>query len=255
LIAITRTAAPAYLSSPDAHEWAVRLCARRAQYYADLGAFHRRERTEKPRRPHANSDHYGHADVRAALEMLFGSKCAYCETEVQASGPQHIEHYRPAAIYPALAYRWDNLLLACPHCNVTYKRDRFPIRPTGNTPKEHRRTPGSRDDTDDPLLLNPCRDDPTVHLTFDAGIVIALTDRGRCTRRICGLNRASTVTGFCATAGKPSRICASCSTATEWRPRAASNRNEQSTPRNYASPARTMRNMRAWSAPNSPAKA
>jgi hypothetical protein len=80
--------------------------------------------------------------------------------------------------------------LACTHCNVTYKSDRFPLLPTGNTPKEHRRNPCTRNGNyEAPQLLNPCEDNPDLHLTFRDGYVVGITDRGRRTRRICGLNR------------------------------------------------------------------
>jgi uncharacterized protein (TIGR02646 family) len=190
LIHVARLLPPAYLAIADVARWHSNLCNHRAQYYRDLAQYHRKLRPDKPTRPRADKTHYGHQDVRMELRAMFGSKCGYCEAEVAAISPQHVEHYRPASRYPGLAYQWDNLLLACPHCNSTYKSDRFPVAPAGNTPDEHRRNPCLRNGVGEvPLLLNPCIDDPNQHLTFREGRVVALTNRGRVTRRGCGLNR------------------------------------------------------------------
>jgi uncharacterized protein (TIGR02646 family) len=191
MIHVPRPAAPPYLATHGTRH-AQRLCDERRDYYQSLAKHHRAGGAgNRPSKPRAKGEHYGHAQVRAALESVFGSKCAYCETEVRASGPQHIEHYRPQSVYPGLAYSWENLLLACAACNVTHKSDRFPVGPTGNTPEESRRAPCSRDDTDDALLLNPCRDRPEQHLTFRNGYVVTVnrSRRGHITRRVCGLNR------------------------------------------------------------------
>lgn len=179
---------------PRVDRWTSILCNSRAQYYKDLGAFYRLHLSSnpisKPKRPHADNNHYGHEQVRSTLREMFGPKCAYCEGDVSALSPQHVEHYRPASRYPALAYEWENLLLACPHCNSTYKSDHFPVSPTGNTPREFHRTPCARTGSGElPLLLNPCQDNPEIHLSFKDGFVIALSDPGRRTRRICRLNR------------------------------------------------------------------
>ena len=58
------------------------------------------------------------------LQRAFGDVCAYCE---ETCKPE-IEHVRPISLYPWLAYRWSNWLLACHDCNHA-KRSRWP--PTG----------------------------------------------------------------------------------------------------------------------------
>lgn len=190
MIAVVRLPQPVCLGSTVTTKATSRLCSRRAKYWRHLSDYRAGRRTNEPSRPKADSKRYAHPQVRAQLEAMFGTKCAYCETEVRASGPQHIEHYRPAARYPALAYEWGNLLLACAECNVAYKSDRFPVAPSGNTPRENRRSPEARTGTGEtPLLLNPCNDSPDAHFTYRAGRVVTLTHRGRVTRRICGLNR------------------------------------------------------------------
>src|SRR5690606_33652023 len=63
----------------------------------------------------SNNDRYKLDDVKAALKSIYHNKCAFCEQRVEMT---HVEHYRPKAIYYWLAYSWDNLLIACHHCNA-----------------------------------------------------------------------------------------------------------------------------------------
>ncbi|MDX2284434.1 MAG: HNH endonuclease [Bacteroidia bacterium] len=60
----------------------------------------------------------GHYDCGEVLERLVKdcfNKCYLCEQAAPAS--LEIEHARPHRGDPALKFGWDNLLLACPHCN------------------------------------------------------------------------------------------------------------------------------------------
>ena len=50
-----------------------------------------------------------------------GERCMFCS----GSESSQIEHFRPKAIFPALAMTWENLLWACGICNQS-KRDQFP---------------------------------------------------------------------------------------------------------------------------------
>jgi uncharacterized protein (TIGR02646 family) len=145
-------------------------------------------------------------------------KCAYCERKIipgQRKGD--VEHYRPKGRvkkadggivminrngalvehpgYYWLAYEWENLLPSCLACNrpgtddasgtVTGKADRFPLEggswAASPDEIEHER----------PALLNPWRDNPSEHLTFDplTGVVGYQTERGRVTIEVLGLNR------------------------------------------------------------------
>lgn len=82
-----------------------------------------------------------------------------------------------------LAYSFDNYVFSCFWCN-NHKRTRFPVR--GRRPAL---SPGS-ESREKPLLLNPCTDDPTGHLDFDElGVVHGMTDEGRFTVHVCGLDR------------------------------------------------------------------
>lgn len=178
---------------------------------------------------------YKRADVRAALEALFYGKCAYCETSYAASAPVDIEHYRPKGAvaeddthggYWWIAMDWDNLLPSCIDCNrqrgqklfvistslydlavhtkpvslQSGKKDSFPLAAGGIR--------GLFEETDfaaeQPLLLDPCRDDPKGSLlhSFDpahpAGLIVptgeqAAAERGAVSIQIYGLNRLKLV--------------------------------------------------------------
>jgi len=131
---------------------------------------------------------YHHDEVHAALERLCDHKCVYCEAPAPASSAWDVEHYRPKGRvherldhpgYFWLAYVWENLLLACEFCNrrrrdrptwehpaaggTSGKADHFPLAdetsramdPSDDLSRERR------------LLLDPTRDDPEEHVTFD----------------------------------------------------------------------------------------
>jgi hypothetical protein len=142
---------------------------------------------------------YKAAEVKTRLEDLFYGKCAYCETPYAPTAPVDVEHYRPKGAvegddahpgYWWLAMVWENLLPSCIDCN----RRRKQVTPTGDPSlavldEQSRTLSGSRvlqsgkkdafpitgtratgegaDLTaEGPLLLNPCEDDPDVHLAY-----------------------------------------------------------------------------------------
>jgi hypothetical protein len=155
---------------------------------------------------------------RARFLAVTHKKCAYCELRLAAGQRDgDVEHYRPKkgvrqmdgkAVkvlrdgveidhpgYYWLAYDYLNLLPACLACNRRagdaasgMNTGKFTIFPTLND-----RWAACPEDvpTEQPALLNPWIDDPTQHLYFDpdTGVVAGLTDRGRITVRLLGLNR------------------------------------------------------------------
>ncbi len=151
--------------------------------------------------------------VKAALEALFHFKCAYCETGGFAGFPWDVEHFRPKNRiaddrshpgYYWLAYTWENLYTSCVFCNQrrkdqpTYadpqlgaasgKLDEFPIEDE----TRRARTPTDALAHEAPLLLDPCRDQPELHLRFDATGSVSARDgsaRGSRTIDVFGLNR------------------------------------------------------------------
>ena len=118
---------------------------------------------------------YNRADVKEALRAMSHEKCVYCESRITHIDYGDIEHYRPKSLYPHLTFQWENLLLACGVCNgAEQKGSKFPLQD---------------EDESQPLLLNPCEDEPRDHLAFDGAWLVPRTPRGEATRDILGLNR------------------------------------------------------------------
>lgn len=148
-------------------------------------------------------NYYKPSDVKDKLYDIYHGKCAYCEWRVEKL---HVEHFRPKTIYYWLAFSWDNLLLACPTCNIA-KSYNFPT-----TIKSSIKPPVCDNDDDkncrlfnnlsedlnseeQPLLINPELDDPTQHITYSENGEIHSNDpRYDCTINICKLNRPQLVT-------------------------------------------------------------
>lgn len=131
------------------------------------------------------------------LLKISNGKCAYCESTVGVREGFNLEMFRPKAHaigregdvapdhYWWLAFDWSNLLPSCQACNVA-KASRFPIAgpraPVDATDEALR--------AEQPLLLDPCLDDPASHLFFDEeGLVSSPTERGRVTIEVLALNR------------------------------------------------------------------
>jgi uncharacterized protein (TIGR02646 family) len=129
----------------------------------------------------AASNKYNHESVKKTLILMFHGKCAYCESKITHIDYGHIEHYRPKSGpvgRPDLTFAWSNLLLACGVCNgPEHKGSRFP-GPTDSGP-----------------IINPCKDDPNIHLSFQydpvtkLASVYGVTARGSTTEKLLGLNR------------------------------------------------------------------
>lgn len=125
-------------------------------------------------------DKYKHEDIKKALIDMFHGKCAYCESDITHIDYGHIEHFKPKGTpaYYELAVEWDNLLLACGRCNgVENKGTKFPLEDKGGP------------------LVNPVKEDPSIHLRFDfdpklkMANVLGISRRGETTRITLGLNR------------------------------------------------------------------
>lgn len=138
--------------------------------------------------PSYEFDVYRDQSVRDALAQLFHGKCAYCESRYDTTQPVDIEHWRPKARvvvsetpkryrygYYWLAADWNNLLPACIDCNrqrthegpngsakVTLgKADWFPLMPPSARAADPPEITGET-----PLLIDPCRDNPSDDLAF-----------------------------------------------------------------------------------------
>lgn len=65
---------------------------------------------------------YNTPEVNAALREMFHGKCYICENNQITSF--QIEHLQPCRDNVELKYNWNNLFLACAHCNNT-KLDKY----------------------------------------------------------------------------------------------------------------------------------
>ncbi|NYI07800.1 HNH endonuclease [Allostreptomyces psammosilenae] len=110
--------------------------------------------------------------VKALLQGMSAglARCMYCGD----SQGTDIDHFVPIALAPARTFLWDNLLLACAHCNSNEKRERFP-----------------RDDAGASLLIDPTAEEPHDHLrlSFMTGEYFPRSGKGAATIDVFGLNR------------------------------------------------------------------
>lgn len=88
-------------------------------------------------------------EVRAALTVMQGGLCAYCEVETR--GDWHIEHLWSRADHPQRTFDWSNLFASCNR------------RVTCGTYKDHGGKPYNAAD-----LIDPASEDPDRFLFFSA---------------------------------------------------------------------------------------
>lgn len=134
--------------------------------------------------------------VKPQLAAMQHNKCGYCEKREEQAKYRDVDHHRPKSAYWWLAWTWENLLFTCIECNREHKRDQYPLD-TGDPLSEHQAPPGN----EQPSLLDPTEPsfEPAVHFQFrphrvqkqERWVPYGLTDRGRKTIEICGLDRPS----------------------------------------------------------------
>lgn len=91
--------------------------------------------------------------VEELLKMQF-DKCCYSEMKIPATGQgKAVEHFRPQSIFAGLRTQWDNLLLACSHCNGL-KSNNFPVMVTDD-PTETKVIYARRRTKSRPAIINP----------------------------------------------------------------------------------------------------
>jgi hypothetical protein len=146
-----------------------------------------------------DSDIFGDRTVKDALVTMNSGKCSYCESFFRHVDPGTIDHFRPKTAvqqergeplerpgYYWLAYEWENLLLSCPICNQSFKRNLFPLVNPLQRAKNH-----SHDvSTEQPLLINPATEEPADFIGFHSEILFPMDEniRGRTTIDIFQLN-------------------------------------------------------------------
>lgn len=83
--------------------------------------------------------------IKLALLELSKEKCCYCECNIkEESKYMEVEHFLPKKHYPDLVVDWENLLPSCKRCNLNKG--------------EH--------DPNKEYIINPCLDDPKVHIAM-----------------------------------------------------------------------------------------
>lgn len=125
-----------------------------------------------------SSDMYGAQDVKTTLRDDQHGKCAYCERYFNGDYGA-VEHYRPKKKYQEaehepmkdgyywLAYDWDNLLYSCSECNTSCKRCLFPL-----FDESKRDIAGMNISREEPLLINPAKENPADYLVFREEVLI-----------------------------------------------------------------------------------
>jgi AAA domain/AAA domain, putative AbiEii toxin, Type IV TA system len=185
MIRVERGPAPAYLGSEDAR----RVYAEAARHYL----------LPAPDRDQRRREFTGqHADVTNAIYAAFSRKCAYCESAVDLV---NVGLHRPRLNaggrggtspdhYWWLAWEWRNMYLVCTAC-LRAKGTAFPVDGDRAAPEtQYERVL----ETERPLLLDPCAEDPEGMLLFDeSGRVVATGIRAMTTIDLLNLNRASLV--------------------------------------------------------------
>lgn len=137
---------------------------------------------------------YSHSLVKQALILAQHGKCCFCESQPGVDGD--VEHFRPKAAFrqdagaelesPAyywLAYEWGNLLLACGPCNSRHKRNLFPLQDPAARARSHH----DRLDLEQPLYLDPSREDPELFIGWRADVPYAIDGNPRGEATIIGL--------------------------------------------------------------------
>ena len=146
---------------------------------------------------------YGHHTVRGVLRDAQHGKCCYCEGRFDAYSAADIEHYRPKGAvrqdegsptlrpgYFWLAYSWDNLYCCCQVCNRSHKKEFFPLANPAMRARSHTEDIAQ----EEPLLLNPgATENPRTHIEFRQERAIGLTEAGRNTIQVVGLNRPALI--------------------------------------------------------------
>ena len=164
---------------------------------------------------------YNDTKVKDELKKIF-AKCAYCESSYGAVYDGDVEHFRPKGRikekdpatpgYYWLANNWDNLFLACQHCNqrrkhILYgettesgygKLDQFPLTSETDRLKDHSNHDSFfRTEEKSRLLIDPCRDDPSIHFNYEntEAVIVPLTDKGKTSINVYVLQRPLLVKG------------------------------------------------------------
>jgi uncharacterized protein (TIGR02646 family) len=142
---------------------------------------------------------YAHKEVRKRLSKTHYGKCCYCEIKIPVPyASSHVEHFRPKAYsqqksgskrrYPGyywLVYEWTNLYLSCQFCNVSHKRNVFPL----GYPARRAKKKGDDLSLESASLIDPAgTEDPRDHIEFHDEVPRGKTAKGATTISVIGLD-------------------------------------------------------------------
>ena len=81
-----------------------------------------------PRRSYSGEQWTTNKSNKKQLIRDFEHRCAYCDDYDRYAGGSntyHVEHFAPKEKFPELKFTYDNLLYACPYCNIS-KSNKWP---------------------------------------------------------------------------------------------------------------------------------
>jgi len=125
----------AYQSAAQAFELLDLSCNERRSGFSTYAPHCLKKRAGKPYFPSI----WGTA--KEALAKMTHCKCSYCEGEINAARSGQVDHFKPKALFPSLAYDWNNYFLACGGCNGA-KSDQWPA--TGEYLRPDRKDPAKQ---------------------------------------------------------------------------------------------------------------
>lgn len=144
----------------------------------------------------------GYQVAKARLFEAQNHNCAYCEAKQLQAEYRDADHFRPKAWYWWLAWSWDNLLFSCEVCNRSHKKNLFPLLDEAMRLQAEELPPGR----EQPLLLDPFDTsiDLRKEITFGPETIgrkqrwrpIGLTERGKATINLCGLDRPALLDAY-----------------------------------------------------------
>ncbi len=139
---------------------------------------------------------YKAKSVQKLLKIRQRNKCCYSEAYF-AGDHYHVEHFRPKSRivdfstrhiyrksgYYWLAYSWNNLFLCKGKPNDSYKIDYFPFLSGSLENITHH-----DNNLENIGLVNPSEDEPRDHIRFYDDAPVGVSERGRITIKVCGLD-------------------------------------------------------------------
>jgi len=143
---------------------------------------------------------YGDGSVKTALAQAQHYKCCFCEAKFHHNSYGDVEHFRPKAGwiskagekltrpgYYWLVYDYSNLFYSCSICNRSFKKNFFPLVNEAKRAMSHHYSTSE----EEPLILDPSKEDPSLHISFNREVPVPLSEAGAETIKRIGIDRKS----------------------------------------------------------------